>query len=84
MILLFFLRVSLIEVVLVTPLHGIRDVKSKNGIYARLDRAFANHLWLTIYPNAILSNFPNFGFGNGPILLNLSMFDSLKTCPRFN
>lgn len=52
-------------------------------VYARLDHALANHLCLTIYPNAMLTNFPIFGSNYGPIFLNLPIAIPMKNDPKF-
>lgn len=42
------------------------------AVYAILDRALANHLWLNIYSTAVLKTFSIFGSNHGPIFLKLS------------
>lgn len=45
--------------------------QNNSVVFARLNRAVANHRWLSLYPQATLINYLIFGSDHEPILLNL-------------
>lgn len=57
--------------------HGLKKHQYEYSIFARFVRALINHIWLNLYPNAVLTNDPIFGFDHGPIL-NISTYGQTK------
>ncbi|KAL2900740.1 hypothetical protein RDABS01_025822 [Bienertia sinuspersici] len=63
------------------PFTWTNNREGKDLIFERLDRAYGNHEWKDLYPNASGWNFPIFLSDHGPISLDTNPSDAKKKRP---